>query len=126
MRSARACHNAAHALLHSAPLLPSCPPPRCSTHAPNRHPAATPAAAALLLLGLFGFTNSLSLFWLIYIAIIQRGPVAPCSEELTPIPDGATKAAAIAALALPLLVLLPFPTALSLGPGGLPDLPPTF
>lgn len=63
---------------------------------------------------------------LIYIVIIQRGPVVPCSEELSPIQDGATKAAAVAALLLPLLVLLPYPAALSLGASGLPDLPPTF
>lgn len=94
-------------------------------HPPPRRPRAA-LAVALLLLGLFGFSNSLSLFWLIYIVIIQRGPVAPCSEELSPIQHGATKAAAVAALALPLLVLLPFPAALTFGPGGLPDLPPTF
>ena len=58
--------------------------------------------------------------------IIQRGPVAPCSEELSPIRDGATRAAAVAALLLPLLVLLPYPAALTLGADGLPDLPPTF
>ena len=80
----------------------------------------------LLLLGLFGFTNSLALFWLILIVTLQRGPIAPCDEEITAIESGATRTAAIVALLLPLLVFLPFPAALSIGSGGLPDVPPTF
>lgn len=51
--------------------------------------------------------------------------MVPCNEELSPIKDPGTRNAAIAALLLPLLVLLPFPAALSVT-NGLPDLPPTF
>jgi hypothetical protein len=79
----------------------------------------------LLLLGLFGFSNSLSLFWLVLVVTLQRGPVTPCDNELSPITDPVTRSASIAALLLPLLVLLPFPAAISFT-NGLPDLPPTF
>ena len=57
---------------------------------------------------------------------LQRGPIAPCDSELTPVDDAGVRAAGIAALLLPLLVLLPYPAALSFGANGLPDLPPTF
>ncbi len=79
----------------------------------------------LLFLGLFGFTNSLSLFWLLLVVTLQRGPIVPCENELSPIQDISTRNAAIAALVLPLLVLLPYPMALSFT-DGLPDLPPNF
>lgn len=93
--------------------------------APPSIPPLLPAVT-LLLLGLTGFTNSLALFWLILVVTLQRGPVTPCDNEVSPVTDGATRAAGIAALLLPFLVLLPWPEALSLGAGGLPDLPPTF
>ena len=96
----------------NTPILPHSPQPRL--------PAVT-----LLLLGLSGFTNSLALFWLLLVLTLQRGPITPCDEELSPIRDSGVKAAAIAALLLPLLVLLPYPAAVSFT-GGLPDLPPTF
>lgn len=88
-------------------------------------PPPPPPAVTLLLLGLAGFTNSLALFWRILIVTLQRGPVTPCDNELEPIQDTGTRYAAIAALLLPLLVLLPYPAAVSFT-GGLPDLPPTF
>lgn len=90
----------------------------------GRRAASRMGAVALLLLGLSGFTNSLALFWLLLVLTLQRGPITPCDDELSPIAGG-TKAAAIAALVLPLLVLLPFPFDLSFT-NGLPDLPPTF
>jgi len=93
---------------------------------PLAPPFPAPAlAVTLLLLGLLGFTNSLSLFWLLLIVTLQRGPVVPCNQELSPIEDPNTRNAAIAALVLPLLVLLPYPAVLSVT-NGLPDLPPTF
>lgn len=105
------------------PFCLSCIPPLLPPPLPrNPHPLP---AVTLLLLGLFGFTNSLALFWLLVILFLQRGPITPCDNELTPVEDGGTKAAAIAALLIPLLVLLPYPAALSVT-GGLPDLPPTF
>ena len=110
------------------------PPPTLLSPAPSAVPAAglcgRRAAArlgsiTLLLLGLGGFNNSLALFWLILVVTLQRGPIPPCDNELSPIQEPGTKAAAIAALLLPLLVLLPYPMPLSFT-GGLPDLPPTF
>ena len=74
----------------------------------------------LLVLGLFGFSNSLALFWLLVIVFLQRGPVVPCENELSPLADSSsTRTAAIVALLLPLLVLLPYPVT----GGGSPDLP---
>lgn len=108
---------------------------RHACRADQTHPSNTPIlphslqpclpAVTLLLLGLSGFTNSLALFWLLLVLTLQRGPITPCDEELSPIKDSGVKAAAIAALLLPLLVLLPYPAAVSFT-GGLPDLPPTF
>ncbi|EFN52941.1 hypothetical protein CHLNCDRAFT_137300 [Chlorella variabilis] len=91
----------------------------------GRRAAARLGSITLLLLGLGGFNNSLALFWLILVVTLQRGPIPPCDNELSPIQEPGTKAAAIAALLLPLLVLLPYPMPLSFT-GGLPDLPPTF
>ncbi|KAL4425048.1 hypothetical protein ABPG77_001826 [Micractinium sp. CCAP 211/92] len=91
----------------------------------GRRAASRLGAVSLLLLGLAGFSNSLALFWLLLVVTLQRGPVVPCNEELSPIKDQGTRNAAIAALLLPLLVLLPYPAALSVT-NGLPDLPPTF
>lgn len=91
----------------------------------GRRAAARVGAVTLLLLGLAGFSNSLSLFWLILVVTLQRGPILPCDQELSSIEDAGTKYAAIAALVLPLLVLLPYPAVLSIT-NGLPDLPPTF
>ena len=100
---------------------PSHPPSLSLTHPPTHprtHPAPphTHAARSLLVLGLFGVTNSLAFFWLLLVLFLQRGPIVPCANELSPLPvGGGTRAAAIAALLLPLLVLLPYPT---LGGGG--------
>ena len=72
------------------------------------------SAVALFFLGIFGITNGLSLYWVLLVLFLQRGPIIPCDEELTPLPEGALKIASIAVLFLPLLVLLPYPFA----PGG--------
>ena len=93
---------------------------------PPLPPRPSPLAVTLLLLGLFGFTNSLSLFWLLLLLTLQRGPVTPCDEELSPIADAGVRAAAIAALLLPLLVLLPYPAAISFSGGGVPGVPAAF
>ena len=45
------------------------------------------------------------------VLFLQRGPVPPCQQELGGISDARLRAAAILALALPLLVLLPYPFA---------------
>ena len=71
------------------------------------------------MLGLFGISISLALFWLLLVLTRQRGPIVPCENELSPLPDGTTRTLSIAMLLLPLLVLLPYPM---LG-GGSPDLP---
>ena len=130
----RACLEGA-AFWRAVAVAPAAPfhsshPPGLPTNQSNAHPPAIDTlhplpAVTLLLLGLFGFSNSLSLFWLVLVVTLQRGPVTPCDNELSPITDPVTRSASIAALLLPLLVLLPFPAAISFT-NGLPDLPPTF
>ena len=80
----------------------------------GRRAASRMSAVALFFLGIFGITNGLSLYWVLLVLFLQRGPIIPCDEELTPLPEGALKIASIAVLFLPLLVLLPYPFA----PGG--------
>jgi hypothetical protein len=67
------------------------------------------AALSFLVLGVCGIVNTVFLFWVLLALTLQRGPVAPCEDELSPPPPG-LRAACLAALALPLLVLLPYPS----------------
>jgi Zn-dependent protease len=78
----------------------------------GRRAASRMSAVSFLLLGVLGFNSSLSLFWLLLVLTLQRGPLLPCSEELSPLPDDCWERwASIACLLLPLLVLAPFPGA---------------
>lgn len=76
----------------------------------GRRAASRMSTLSYLLLGIFGFNSSLSLFWLLLILFAQRGPIVPCENELTEIQDANLRAACIAALTLPFLVLLPYPS----------------
>ena len=49
---------------------------------------------------------------LVLVLVLQRGPVLPCKEELSEPKDQALVNQGIAMLALPLLVLLPYPVQL--------------
>jgi membrane-associated protease RseP (regulator of RpoE activity) len=78
----------------------------------GRRAASRMSAATFFLIGIGGFTNSLALFWLLLVLTLQRGPIVPCEEELTPLPEGSLlKFASIVALLVPFLVLLPYPFA---------------
>lgn len=78
----------------------------------GRRAASRMSALSFFLLGIAGITSSLSLFWLLLALTLQRGPLIPCDDELTPLPEGSViKKAAFAALFLPILVLCPFPFA---------------
>ena len=87
----------------------------------GRRAARSLSTLSFLALGIFSFANSLALYWLVFTLTLQRGAPAPCENELAGVRDGNTRAAAIAMLALPLLVLLPYPFGGG-SPAGLPDL----
>lgn len=84
----------------------------------GRRSASRMSAISLFLLGVLGFSSSLSLFWLLLVLSLQRGPIVPCEEELSPIEPGPLKWASIAVLFLPLVVLAPYPGSISLWDGG--------
>ena len=56
-----------------------------------------------------GIFDSLALYWVLFVVFLQRGPLLPQNEELSPPQLPMQQAAAIAVLLLPLLVLLPAP-----------------
>ncbi|KAG7669072.1 hypothetical protein Ndes2526B_g00791 [Nannochloris sp. 'desiccata'] len=78
----------------------------------GRAAASRMSAFTFFLIGIGGFTNSLALFWLLFVLTLQRGPIVPCDEELTTLPKNSLlKIATIVALVVPFLVLLPYPFA---------------
>lgn len=81
----------------------------------GRRAASRMSALSLFLLGIGGISNGLALFWLLLVLTLQRQPVVPCDEELTPLPrNSMLERGAIVALVVPLLILLPYPFAPSL------------
>ncbi|MEW5302770.1 MAG: hypothetical protein WDW36_005518 [Sanguina aurantia] len=66
-------------------------------------------ALAVVMLGIGSFTSTLALYWVIFLVLLQRGPVLPCNEELSAPPEGDQRNTAIALLMLPLLILVPYP-----------------
>lgn len=92
----------------------------------GRRAASRMSAVTFFFLGIAGITSSLSLYWLLLVLTLQRGPIVPCDEELTPLPQGALKIASIIALILPLLVLLPYPFAPAEVTDGLTGIPVQF
>jgi membrane-associated protease RseP (regulator of RpoE activity) len=78
----------------------------------GRASASRMSAATFFLIGIGGFGNSLALFWLLLVLTLQRGPIVPCDEELTPLPEKSfLKIASLVVLLIPFLVLLPYPFA---------------
>jgi hypothetical protein len=63
---------------------------------------------SLLILGIGGVFNTLALYWLLLVLLLQRAPIIPQQEELSS-PRQDLIPLAIVVLSLPLLVLLPFP-----------------
>ncbi|KAK7276387.1 hypothetical protein RIF29_17526 [Crotalaria pallida] len=63
---------------------------------------------AIVLLGLSSLINDVAFYWVVLIFFLQRGPIAPLSEEITD-PDQKYVAIGIAVLLLGLLVCLPYP-----------------
>jgi hypothetical protein len=60
-----------------------------------------------------GIFDSLALYWVLFIVFLQRGPLLPTKEELSTPREPGRRAAAVAVLLLPLLVLLPSPFTVS-------------
>lgn len=65
-------------------------------------------AASIVLLGLSSLVNDVAFYWVVLIFFLQRGPIAPLSEEITD-PDDKYVALGIIVLLLGLLVCLPYP-----------------
>ncbi|KAG2723873.1 hypothetical protein I3760_02G191300 [Carya illinoinensis] len=65
-------------------------------------------AASIALLGLSSLFNDVAFYWVVLIFFLQRGPIAPLSEEITD-PDEKYIALGVLVLALGLLVCLPYP-----------------
>ncbi|CAI5466764.1 unnamed protein product [Closterium sp. Yama58-4] len=64
--------------------------------------------ASLILLGITGIFNDVALFWVVLILFLQRGPVTPQANEITP-PSDQAKILGAAALVLSVLVYAPLP-----------------
>ncbi|XP_077238729.1 ethylene-dependent gravitropism-deficient and yellow-green-like 2 [Tasmannia lanceolata] len=64
--------------------------------------------ASIALLGLSSLFNDVAFYWVALIFILQRGPIAPLSEEITD-PDNKYIALGITVLLLGVLVCLPYP-----------------
>ncbi|KAK9283778.1 hypothetical protein L1049_012030 [Liquidambar formosana] len=65
-------------------------------------------AASIVLLGLSSLFNDVAFYWVVLIFFLQRGPIAPLSEEITD-PENEYVALGVAVLLLGLLVCLPYP-----------------
>lgn len=72
-------------------------------------------------LAISSFNNTLVFYWIILILALQRGPILPCQEELSRSADAGTRNTAALLLALPLLVLLPYPVDLLVAMQQMPD-----
>ncbi|XP_021769161.1 probable zinc metalloprotease EGY2, chloroplastic isoform X2 [Chenopodium quinoa] len=74
----------------------------------GRKAAVRLTGASIVLLGLSSLFNDVAFYWVVLIYILQRGPIAPLSEEISE-PDQKNVALGIAVLVLGLLVCLPYP-----------------
>ncbi|XP_004490978.1 probable zinc metalloprotease EGY2, chloroplastic isoform X2 [Cicer arietinum] len=63
---------------------------------------------SIVLLGLSSLLNDVAFYWVALIFFLQRGPIAPLSEEITD-PDDKYVALGVTVLLLGLLVCLPYP-----------------
>ncbi|KAB1217756.1 putative zinc metalloprotease EGY2, chloroplastic [Morella rubra] len=74
----------------------------------GRKASARFTAASIVLLGLSSLVDDVAFYWVVLIFFLQRGPIAPLSEEITD-PDEKYIALGVLVLALGLLVCLPYP-----------------
>ncbi|KAI3817798.1 hypothetical protein L1987_11596 [Smallanthus sonchifolius] len=66
------------------------------------------SAASIVLLGLSSLIDDVAFYWVVLIFFLQRGPIAPLSEEISE-PDNKYVALGIIVLVMSLLVCLPYP-----------------
>lgn len=66
------------------------------------------SSAAIGLLGISSLFNDVAFYWVVLIFFLQRGPIAPLSEEITE-PEREFVGLGIAVLLLGLLICLPYP-----------------
>nr|GLL27996.1 probable zinc metalloprotease EGY2, chloroplastic [Ipomoea trifida] len=74
----------------------------------GRKASARLSSAAIGLLGISALFSDVAFYWVVLIFVLQRGPIAPLSEEISD-PDNKYIALGIAVLLLGLLVCLPYP-----------------
>ncbi|XP_010262813.1 PREDICTED: probable zinc metalloprotease EGY2, chloroplastic isoform X2 [Nelumbo nucifera] len=74
----------------------------------GRKVSARITAVSIALLGLASLFNDVAFYWVVLIFFLQRGPIAPSSEEITD-PDNKYVALGIAVLLLGLLICFPYP-----------------
>ncbi|XP_078177618.1 ethylene-dependent gravitropism-deficient and yellow-green-like 2 isoform X5 [Carex rostrata] len=74
----------------------------------GRKISARLGSITLGLLGIAAIFNDVAFYWVVLIFFLQRGPIAPLSEEITD-PDNNSVALGVVVLLLGLLVCLPFP-----------------
>eukprot|EP00246_Nothoceros_aenigmaticus_P014115 TRINITY_DN520_c0_g2_i1.p1 TRINITY_DN520_c0_g2~~TRINITY_DN520_c0_g2_i1.p1 ORF type:complete len:252 (+),score=29.91 TRINITY_DN520_c0_g2_i1:290-1045(+) len=67
---------------------------------------------SVALLGFAGIFNDIALYWVVLVIFLQRGPISPQAEEITP-PDNKGIALGLAVLIVGLLVYSPYPFAFS-------------
>ncbi|XP_059289583.1 probable zinc metalloprotease EGY2, chloroplastic isoform X2 [Lycium ferocissimum] len=74
----------------------------------GRKASARLSALSIGLLGISSLFNDVAFYWVVLIFFLQRGPIAPLSEEISD-PDNKYVALGVVVLLLGLLVCLPFP-----------------
>ncbi|OMO76235.1 Peptidase M50 [Corchorus olitorius] len=74
----------------------------------GRKASARLTGLSIVLLGLSSLFNDVAFYWVALIFFLQRGPIAPLSEEITD-PDNKYVALGVLVLFLGLLVCLPYP-----------------
>ncbi|ONK62070.1 uncharacterized protein A4U43_C07F50 [Asparagus officinalis] len=67
------------------------------------------SSVAIGLLGISSLFNDVAFYWVVLIFFLQRGPIAPLSEEITDPPNEYVVGLGVAVLLLGLLVCLPYP-----------------
>ncbi|KAJ8769425.1 hypothetical protein K2173_002915 [Erythroxylum novogranatense] len=74
----------------------------------GRKASARLTGASIVLLGLSSLIDDVAFYWVVLIFFLQRGPIAPLSEEITD-PENKYVALGVTVLLLGLLVCLPYP-----------------
>ncbi|XP_047270732.1 probable zinc metalloprotease EGY2, chloroplastic isoform X4 [Capsicum annuum] len=74
----------------------------------GRKASARLSALSIGLLGISSLLNDVAFYWVVLIFFLQRGPIAPLSEEISD-PDNKYMALGVVVLLLGLLVCLPYP-----------------